>query len=350
MENFPADSAGQTNLALAYFWAHDFIRAVEVGRQAVERQPENIIPRYNLVWSAMAIGDFDLAVQEAQKVLEINPDYDEVYVCLALSELAQERPEQAAEIYNQLRPINRMAESLALLGLADLALYEGRVAEAKRLLEEGIALDLEEGQDGYAAYKRAILAQTYLLLGDRGSALAAADRAVKESQNLCLQYFVAQTYISAGRVERARNMAADFSNQLQPEPRACGLLIAGEVKMAGKEIPEAIELLQQAQGLLETWIGHFSLGRAYLEAEAYAEAHAELEWCLIHHGEATSLFFDDFPSYRYFSPVYYFLGLAQEGLGSPASAESFRKFLEIKEKADSQEPLVDDARNRLGIE
>jgi tetratricopeptide (TPR) repeat protein len=287
-------------------------------------------------------------VQEAHVVLEINPNYDEVHVCLALSELAQGRPDQAAEIYrDKLMPISRRAESLALLGLADVALYEGRLAKAKELLETGIALDLEVGQEGYAAYKRAILAHTQLLLGDRGFALAAADQAINDSQSLCLKYFVAQTYIEAGVVHKAQNLAVGLAKQLQPEPRACGLLIAGEAKVARREIPEAIELFQQAQGLLETWIGHFALGRAYLEAGAFTEAHAEFEWCLNHHGEATSLFFDDFPSYRYFPPVHYYLGLAQEGLGSSASAESFQKFLGIKEKADDEEPLVADAQRRL---
>ena len=347
VEKFPADSAGQTNLALAYFWARDFARAVEVSRQAVELQPKNIIPRYNLVWSALAVGDFALAEQEARIVLEINPNFEEAYVCLALSEVAQGRPEKAAEIYGQLKDLGPMAESLALLGFADLALYEGRLTDAKKYLEEGIAIDLKEGRKEYAAYKQAILARTYALLGERRPAIELSDQALRESQKLCLRYFAAQTYLIVYQNERAQTLASELGSQLQAEPQACALLIEGEVAMARRNIFDAIKLFQQAQGLLDTWLGRFNLGRAYIEAGAFAEAHAEFEWCLKRRGEATSVFFDDFPSYRYFPPVHYYLGRAQEGLGSAASSESYKKFLEIKFRSDSKDPVVEDARRRL---
>ena len=54
--------------------------------------------------------------------------------------------------------------------------------------------------------------------------------------------------------------------------------------------------------------------------------------CLKRKGEATSIFLDDFPSYRYFAPVYYYLGRAQEGLKSPAAKESYQKFLRSRKR------------------
>jgi len=56
----------------------------------------------------------------------------------------------------------------------------------------------------------------------------------------------------------------------------------------------------------------------------------------------------DIPSYRYLAPVNYYLGRAQEGLGSGAASESYDKFLKIKEKDDGSDPMVKDARSRLG--
>jgi hypothetical protein len=53
------------------------------------------------------------------------------------------------------------------------------------------------------------------------------------------------------------------------------------------------------------------------------------------------------PSYHVLPPIYYYLGRAQEGLGSAAAAESYQKYLEIKEKEDWGDPLVKDARQRL---
>jgi hypothetical protein len=90
-----------------------------------------------------------------------------------------------------------------------------------------------------------------------------------------------------------------------------------------------------------------ALGRAYLEASQFTEAHSEFEMCLRRKGEATAIFLDDFPSYRLFAPVYYYLGRSQEGLKSPAAKESYERFLKIKERADRGDSLIEDARHRL---
>ena len=94
-------------------------------------------------------------------------------------------------------------------------------------------------------------------------------------------------------------------------------------------------------------MGRFDLGRAYVALEAFAEAGSELETCLKRRGEATALFLDEVPTYHAFPAVYYYLGRAQEGLKSPAAAESYKTFVGMKQKSE-KDPLVADARHRLG--
>ena len=93
-------------------------------------------------------------------------------------------------------------------------------------------------------------------------------------------------------------------------------------------------------------MGRFDLGRAYVALEAYAQAGSELETCIKRRGEATALFLDEVPTYHLFPPVYYYLGRAQEGLKSPAAAESYKTFLGLKQNAD-RDPLAVDARRRI---
>jgi hypothetical protein len=93
-------------------------------------------------------------------------------------------------------------------------------------------------------------------------------------------------------------------------------------------------------------MGRYLLGRAYLDAGAFTEADAELERCQRRRGEATALFFDEVPSWRYYAPVVYWRGRAQEGLKSPAAADSLKTFLALKADA-SGDPLVADARRRV---
>jgi hypothetical protein len=113
-----------------------------------------------------------------------------------------------------------------------------------------------------------------------------------------------------------------------------------------KDFARAIGRFHEAQASLDTWIGHVLLGRAYLEASQFTEAHSEFDLCLRRRGEAFSVFLDDLPTLRYLPQVYYYLGRAQEGLKIPAAKESFRRFLEIKIQA-AGDPMVEDAKRRL---
>ena len=101
----------------------------------------------------------------------------------------------------------------------------------------------------------------------------------------------------------------------------------------------------EAQKIADTWLGHYSLGRAYLAAERYPDADTEFDACLKRRGEATAVFLDDDPSLRYLPAVYYYRGRARDGLHSAGAPESYQKFLAIKSGA-SGDPMVADARRR----
>jgi hypothetical protein len=105
--------------------------------------------------------------------------------------------------------------------------------------------------------------------------------------------------------------------------------------------------MTEANGLLDTWIGRFELGRAYLEANAFAEADSEFDQCLKRRGEALSLFLDEVPTYGYFPPVYYYQGRVREGLKSSGAADSYRNYLSIRGQA-REDPLLREIQHRLG--
>lgn len=139
-----------------------------------------------------------------------------------------------------------------------------------------------------------------------------------------------------------------MNKKIQPIHQAYAKLIGGYLSLKRGDITNAINLFDETQALLDTWLGHFALGRAYLEAEAFTETSSEFEKCEKRRGEATSVFLNDLPTYRYLDSLYYYIGRAQEGRGSTTAKESYQKFLKIKEKADAGVKLVEDARQRLG--
>jgi len=347
LEQFPMDSAAHTNLPLAYFFTRQMQKAFEEGQKAVEFAPRNLTARANLVWYAIGSGKFEVAEKEFQEVMNLNPEFADARVPLALAQLAQGRPGEAEKTYLELSSRGARAASLAAIGLADLAIYEGRLNDARKILEEGISADLKNNFEDEASLKRAMLAQDFLAQGKFDPAVREGDRIASSSIKGSDLFSVAQVFIEAGQSEKALKVAEQLNAKPQAELQAYARLIEGEAAQKRGDIPGAVDLYQKAQALQDTWLGHMALGRANLEAAQFIEAHSEFDTCLKRRGEATAIFLDDFPSYRYFAPVYYYLGRAQEGLKSPAAKESYQKFLIIKERADPGDPLVEDARSRL---
>jgi hypothetical protein len=97
--------------------------------------------------------------------------------------------------------------------------------------------------------------------------------------------------------------------------------------------------------LLDTWIGRFTLGRAELEAGAFAQADSEFDRCETRRGEALALFLDEEPTYAFYPPVAYYRGRVREGLKTASYADSYRNYLEIR-GTSPDDRLVGDARRR----
>lgn len=346
VQKFPFDSAGRANLALAYFFRRDMTQALEEARKSVELNPKSVPQRNNLGLYAMYAGDFETATREQRAVLEMNPSFVRAYAGIALPQLAQGQVEQATETYRQMEKLSPWGASMAALGLADVALYEGRAMDAIAILEKGIPEDLKNKDTDGAATKLAVLGEAYALAGQAGKAAAAADRAVSASRSESILYWAAHTYIALSSEAKAERIAEELGRRLEPEPQATAKLIEAEVLLKRGKGPEALKVLQESRKLADSWLARLNSGRAYLEAGAFAEASSEFDACLKRRGEATAAFLDEVPTARLLPTVHYYLGRAQEGLGSAGAAESYKAFLAAK-KNGAEDPLVADARRRL---
>jgi serine/threonine protein kinase/predicted Zn-dependent protease len=347
LKQYPGDYVIHANLAIAYFYARNMPKAVEEGRLDVKYNPQGVWSHYNLTWYVLAVGDLETAEEESRKALELEPSFEKAYITLALTQLAKDQPAKAVETYKKLQDLNSYGRTLGTTGLADLALYQGRLSEAGEILDAAIAFDLENGQTYDAAEKCIMLAQAYLLQEKNELAVKLASQAVDISDEVDILFSAAQVYLNAGQKQEARTLAAELDRKPQPEPRVYAKLIGGELSRSRGDIGNAVSLFHEAKDIIDSWIGHLFLGRAYLQAEDYTAAYSEFETCLKRGGEAASVFLNDLPTYHYLPPIYYYLGRAQEGLGSEAASDSYRRFLKIKEKDDGSDPMVQDARRRL---
>ena len=139
-----------------------------------------------------------------------------------------------------------------------------------------------------------------LLRGEQRAAIATADKALATSKALPIRFLVARIFIEANQLDKARELAKPLAAELAAEPQAYGKIIEGEIALKSGDARGAIKVLTDANNILDTWLGHFALGRAYVAAEAYLQADSEFDRCVKRRGEALSLLFDEEPTYGYF--------------------------------------------------
>jgi tetratricopeptide (TPR) repeat protein len=300
--------------------------------------------RGNLAIYAAYSSDFTTAEREATAV---ETPTDLMTLALAFAKLGQGQLPQAIETYQALAKISARGASWAASGLADLALYEGRLSEAARMFEESANVDLAAKNGDRAARKFTSLGYVQLLRGEPRAAVASAEAALKNSNTVEVRLLAARILVEANEVDRARKLAASLEAELPAEPQAYGKIIEGEIALKSGEARQAIKLLTDANEILDTWLGHYDLGRAYLQAKAFPQADSEIDRCIKRSGEALALFADEEPTFGYFPIVYYYQGRIREALNHASVSDAYRSYLNSLGQS-TEDPLVLEIKRRLG--
>jgi len=343
---YPADRVGQSDLAWCYAYLRNFPKAVEAARKAEEIAPKGALEHLNLAFFSSFAGDFQTGEREARAALEISPS-EVAQLNLGEAQLGEGKLSDAAETYHGLEKFGPRGASLAASALADLALYQGRFSEQVRLLEQGANADLQAKTPENATNKFAALAYAELLRGQSRAAVAAAEKALANGQSLQVRFLAGRVFAETGDTAQAKKMADSLAKETQAEPQAYGKIIEGKLALKQGDSRLAIKDITDANNLLDTWIGRFELGRAYLAAGQFTEADSEFDRCIKRRGETLELLMDNVVTYGYFPYVYYYQGRVRQGLKPPAYADSFRTYLSIRGQS-TEDPLVPEVRRSLG--
>jgi eukaryotic-like serine/threonine-protein kinase len=344
VKRYAADTSARNNLALCLSQMRRMQDAVKEMRQLVTLLPNRVNYRENLALYESYAGDFQASAQTASAIQE-----PRVFGMLALaySQLGQGQLTQALETYRKVGEIDAQGASYAAAGLGDLAIYEGRLSDAIRILKASAEKDLAEKEPDRAATSFAALAYAHMLRRQKGPAVVAAEAALKNSTSAKIEFQAARVFVEAGELAKARKLVAALTSELEAEPQSYAKLIEGEIALKNKDPRAAIKLFTEGNTLLDTWISRFDLGRAYLEADAFVQADSEFDRCITRRGEALSLFLDDWPTYGYLPTVYYYQGRVREALNDARFADSYRTYLNIRGKSP-EDPLLPDVRRRAG--
>ncbi|HVG83030.1 MAG TPA: protein kinase [Vicinamibacterales bacterium] len=343
---YSADAAARNNRAHCLSKLRSMPEAMEEARQVVKILPNRGLYRVNLAMYAAYSGDGPAAEQESRNALDKSPW---ALQSLALAQTLQGQVAQAAETYNTLAKSEDLGPSYTASGLADLALYEGRISEAVRILTQGAAADLAAKDRDRAANKFAALAYAELLRQRKPAAVAAAEKALANSQEMTIRFLAGRVLIEAGAPEKARPIAVSLGKELLAEPQAYASILEGMIAAAGGDNRNALRLLTEANTHLDTWIGHFEMGRVYLAANAFPQADSEFDRCIARRGEVLALFLDEEPTFSYFPPVYYYQGRVREGLKTAGYVDSYRAYLDIRGRS-TDDAAVAEVRKRIATQ
>ena len=144
-----------------------------------------------------------------------------------------------------------------------------------------------------------------LLRGQMAAAIAAAEEGPGDTASAVKIRFLAARVFAESRAAGSRAIARRDAG-----PRAASRAAGIAQNHRGESCPEQWRCTAGNQtpdggtAILDTWIGHFDLGRAYLAAGQLLQADSEFDRCIKRQGEALSLFLDEEPTYGYFPLVY----------------------------------------------
>src|SRR5262249_5979807 len=272
ISRYPSDAVAHNNLAYCATQLRDMNKGLEEVRQAAALIPKRPSYRVNISLYASYGSDFGTGEREARATQQLNPSFVFGFLALAFAQLGEGQLSEAADTYEKMEKLSSSGASNAAMGLADLALYEGRFADAAKILEQAANVDLTNKFPDEAATKFAVLAHTRLLQGQKAAAVAAAGKALASSKTGKIRFLSGRVLADAGETARAKALATDLAAELQVEPRSYAKLIEGEIALKSGDPPKAISAFNEGNKLLDTWISRFDLGRAYLDAKAFPEA------------------------------------------------------------------------------
>jgi tetratricopeptide (TPR) repeat protein/predicted Ser/Thr protein kinase len=333
------------NLAQAHSQAGDVNGALDSARRAWAAAPDDKRLKNRLARYELYSGDFTGARHDTSELTNANPAWAPALITAAWVRLGQGGMEDAETAYQRASPMDNAASFPAALGLADLALFEGRFSEATRVLTPLVSDSATPTKS--AALAMAMLAEAAQAKGDSAEAERWADRAVQSGHSESVLVPAARVLVHLHRPGKALHAASMLDALPAPSPRAFAQIVRAELKMEQSQFPAAVELLQNAEQIAPTWLAEYDLGRIGLQ-QGRAEMADKVLRRLVElrgKGQLANLFLDDSPVFRYLPPADYYLGRAREQYKPAAQVEFYKLFLKYKARSES-DPMVDDARRR----
>jgi DNA-binding winged helix-turn-helix (wHTH) protein/tetratricopeptide (TPR) repeat protein len=341
--SFPEEYQPANSLAVVHNLLGQFEKAIEEGNEAVRRNPNHGFPYSNLAHAYRGLGRFDEARRTAERAVELNietlPTRRLLY---QLAVLAGDEEAAAAHLeWGRDKP--REFEIVA--AQAQVAGCSGRLRDARELFEKTAQMaecrNLANAGNSYLAWATWM----EMAYGNSEMALRGACRVLDRNPSYDARLRAALTLAAVGEVDRAQAIVSEISVTNPQHTFINSVLVP--IVGAGMAIfrRQPAQAIEQLRVVAPYELGSYaSLAPMYLRAQSYllqgsaVQAAEEFQRILDHRGSEP------------FSPFYAIarVGLARANAMSgdlAASFEAYEQFLSNWAEADSDIPVLVDARN-----
>ena len=366
---FPDVTVGHHNLGYVHFSQNRFREAADAFEKAIRTKDVLVFNSFHsLGLCQLGLGEPEAALENFETAWSLEPNPLSGGLIDAL--LVLERYPEARNRIEELSRTNvELGDHLANMKRAHLALDQGRLTDALRLLSEAEsgAEGLPEGGPAALAVQAARIAiqeargETDL----RRELEAALERAVEQLEGEVLLAvstspsrvaLLGKVAARTGHVELARRaleaVEADVGARPVPIWQVYQAVLRGEIALAEGDRAGALELLREAAGGPAVFEARESLARA-LEANGdLSAALAEWRWLGGHRGQAWAEWLEGGFGRELRLLAWNRAPFQQarllELLGEPrAAADRYRDFLERFDRPVADDPLLEVARRRL---
>jgi serine/threonine protein kinase/tetratricopeptide (TPR) repeat protein len=339
-QTYPRDSIPYTNLASIYLQLGQFENALDNARQAVAVDPGSVTAYGNLATAYVGLNRVEEAKATINEALQRNPNSASLHMQLASLAWDQNDPD---EMEQQLKIAQGSPDGavMAVNFRSQVAGARGQIKASRQLTYQSIEamerLNLKQGR----AMALAQLSTLELLVGDRSTATAHANEALKNSESIPVEEIAAETLAFGGNEAKALALADEVTRRRPNDTQAQFVfvpMIKALVELQRGKYPQAMDLLDTAAVYARANDGlHYVRGVTYLKAGKGNEAAQEFQKILDLQG--------------FYGPDI-IVTLAHLGLGQAYALQkddarariAYQDFLAIWKDADPDLPLLKQAK------
>jgi serine/threonine protein kinase/Flp pilus assembly protein TadD len=340
-------------LAYAYDEIGDFEKSIWAINKYISLAPDEANPYDSRADLYAYNGRIDQAIQSYKKALEIKPDFYWSLSKLGHMYLFKREYAKAESCYQELSSSSEKdTRSEGRTYLAYIPLYQGKLEEALKVLDDGIAADrMEQAEGEQNANKHFLKASIYEEKKNLDLALKECERGmgiwrrVYPDDKFSWRESYVELLAKNNDFEKAQEVVLALKKDIEEKDKSQMYrywYAVAYIELAKGNLEASVTNFEKAGKDVRYFWVHYMLAKVYLESDRLGEAVAELEKVLLRYDGNRAL------NTTWAVKVYYLLGLAYEKSGwNKKAIEKYGEFLEIWKDADPGIPEVEDAKERL---